>query len=273
MGQPGSEAADEKPILIGSSLYAVHEQTGRARFLPGHRALGAMLEYNSFLRRLPDSHVEELITTTLQRRAYHRGQLLRGAHGSMAHVVLSGCVAEETAQGGSATVRLLGAGALLGGAEVCDESLVPPTTRCLRRTDTLSLSLDRMRTLARHNPVIALAVAASIGERLQDAERVYHRAGLRPEERLAGLFVHLLRTCAVPCREFGRMIEGPTQQDLADALAVSTGTLEGALRILRAEGIVVTGYRTFRFPSEAALAEKGKVRIPSPRVTGESSQG
>ncbi|MFF9803321.1 helix-turn-helix domain-containing protein, partial [Streptomyces rochei] len=89
--------------------------------------------------------------------------------------------------------------------------------------------------------------------------------------RLAGLFVHLLSTCAVPSERFGRMIEGPSQQDLADALAVSRATIEAALRELRAEKLVITGYRTFEFPSERALAEMGKVRIPAQRVTGMAS--
>ncbi|MFD3549809.1 Crp/Fnr family transcriptional regulator [Streptomyces sp. NPDC058655] len=261
----------EKPMLIGSHVYAVHEQTGRARFLPEHRSVAAMLQHNTFMRRLPESHVDEMVTL-LQRRSYDRQDLLRGSNGSMVHIVLSGCVAEETSYGDTTTVRILGAGAVLGDMEICDDTLIPPTTRCLHRTLTLTITMDRMRLMARHNAVIAMAVAASVGDRIKETARVYNRPGLRPEERLAGLFVHLLRSCAVPCREFGRMIAGPTQSDLADALSVSTGTLDQALRVLRKQDLVVTGYRTFQFPSEAALADMGRVRVPTPRVTGESSQ-
>ncbi|MCX5376847.1 Crp/Fnr family transcriptional regulator [Streptomyces sp. NBC_00091] len=262
----------EQTMLIGTQLYAVHEQTGRARFLPEHRSVAAMLEYNTFMRRLPGAHVHELVTL-LQRRSYERRDLLRGSNSSMVHIVLSGCVVEETSYGDTTTVRILGAGAVLGDMEICDDTLIAPTTRCLSRTLTLAITMDRMRMIARHNTVVALAIASSVVDRVKDTERVYGRPGLRPEERLAGLFVHLLRTCAVPCRKFGRMLAGPTQADLAEALCVSAATLDQALRTLRDENLVVTGYRTFQFPSESALAERGRVRISSPWVTGESSQG
>ncbi|MGW6274680.1 Crp/Fnr family transcriptional regulator [Streptomyces sp. NPDC055060] len=257
-------------LLIGTSLYDFDEATGRVQYAATRRIMDAVLDHNAFIQRLPYAHRTEL-ADTCQRRLYVRKENLRGSSSAMVHIVLSGCVVEESSYGETSTVRILGAGAVLGDMEVFDDTLATPSTRCLNSTMTLALPLDRMRLIAEHNSVIATALGATVAERLVTSERVYNRAALRPEERLAGLFTHLLHNCAVPCTRFGRMLEGPSQIDLADALNLSRATVEAALRLLRKENLVVTGYRTFRFPSEAALAEFGKVRIPAQRVTGAAS--
>ncbi|MFJ8313276.1 MULTISPECIES: Crp/Fnr family transcriptional regulator [unclassified Streptomyces] len=260
-----------RAVLIGPSLYEVDSVTGRTRYRTRRRSVSEIVEHNAFLQRLSPNQRDDLLAAG-QLRRYHRKDLLRGSISSLVHVVLSGCVAEEATYGDSTTVRILGTGSVLGDMEICDGSLITPTTRCLNTTLTLAMPMERIRLLSEASPALALAIGASVTERLKNAEKVYNRSALRPEERLAGLFMHLLRTCAVPCKEFGRMLEGPSQQDLADALAVSRATIEGALRELRREELVVTGYRTFQFPSEALLADFGKVRMPTMRVTGESSQ-
>lgn len=258
-----------RPLLIGNSLYQLDETTGRVQF-EATRTLDAMLDYNAFFQRLPYAHRYDL-AATFQRRIYPRKDPLRGSASAMVHVVLSGCVVESASYGETSTVRILGAGSVLGDLEVFDETLPTPTARCLNTTTTMALPMERMRLLAENNSVFSAALGTAVTDRLVTSERVYNRVGLRPEERLAGLFTHLLSICAVPCPAFGRMLEGPSQTDLAEALNLSRATVESALRLLRRENLVVTGYRTFQFPSEAALAGFGKVRIPAQRVTGEAS--
>jgi CRP-like cAMP-binding protein len=258
-------------LLLGTSLYALDEETGRVEYrLNGSRFLSTVVLHTSFMRWLPPSQRQELLRASTS-RAYTRKDMIRGSASSMVHIVLSGCVAEESTYGETTSVRILGTGAVLGDLEVFDPDRPTPTTRCLNSTWTLTLPLDRMRMYAESMPDIAMALGRAATERLSDTERVYNRPGLRPEQRLAGLFVHLLGTCAVPSERFGRMIEGPSQQDLADALSVSRATIEAAMRELREDKLVVTGYRTFAFPSEPALAEVGKVRVPPQRVTGMAS--
>ncbi|KUM75883.1 Crp/Fnr family transcriptional regulator [Streptomyces griseorubiginosus] len=265
------ESSRNRRLLLGTSLYAHDEETGRVEYRSsGSRFLNSVLDHNAFMRKLPPSHRRELLVAASS-RTYVRKDMIRGSTSSMVHIVLSGCVAEESTYGETTSVRILGTGAVLGDLEVFDDTRTTPTTRCLNATWTLSLPLERMRLYAESIPDIALALGHCVAERLADTEKVYNRPGLRPEERLAGLFVHLLGTCAVPSERFGRMIEGPSQQDLADALAVSRATIEVAMRELRREKLVVTGYRTFEFPSERALAEMGKVRVPTQRVTGMAS--
>ncbi|MGW6027602.1 Crp/Fnr family transcriptional regulator [Streptomyces sp. NPDC055099] len=258
-----------RPLLIGNSLYRLDETTGRVEYAAA-RSLDAMLDHNAYFGRLPYAQRYEF-AGTFQPRTYARKDPLRGSTSAMVHVVLSGCVVEVSSYGETSTVRILGAGSVLGDLEVFDETLATPTTTCLNTTTTMTLTMERMRLLAVQNSEVSAALGAVITDRLVASERVYNRVGLRPEERLAGLFTHLLGICAVPCPSFGRMLEGPSQTDLAEALNLSRATVECALRLLRREKLVVTGYRTFQFPSEAALAAFGKVRIPAQRVTGEAS--
>ncbi|MFD3518480.1 Crp/Fnr family transcriptional regulator [Streptomyces sp. NPDC058657] len=260
----------DRALMIGTSLYKVNRNTGRVDHqLSGRRSLISALKHNAFLSTLPKAARDDLLGAA-QRKVFYRSDVLRGSSNSTVHIVVGGCVTEESTYGETTTVRILGAGAVLGDQEVLSDS-VTPTTRCLNTTWTLTIPLERMRMIAEYSAPVAMALGAALADRIATAERVYHRTGLRPEERLAGLFVHLLDTCAIPNRDFGRMLEGLSQSDLADALCVSKATIETAIRTLRHRGLVVTGYRSYEFPSERALAELGKVRIPAQRVTGEAS--
>ncbi|MER7841909.1 Crp/Fnr family transcriptional regulator [Streptomyces sp. NPDC096040] len=255
-------------MVLGNSVYTVDEETGLVGHgLSGSRAVRAQIDLNPFLAEL-GPQLRHAIAGMMTTRYSIRDVQLRGSTGAAVHIVLSGCVYEESAYGEDTTVRIHGTGAVLGVAEVFDDTLLPPTTRCLNNTLTLTMPLLRMRALAETNGPAAVALGKVLAEQVVMGERVYNRHALHPEIRLAGLFVHLLDTCAVPSSEYGRMVEGPSQTDLAAALSVSRATIENALRALRKEGLVTTGYRQYRFPDERALATFGKVRFPSPTVTG-----
>ncbi|WP_329277083.1 Crp/Fnr family transcriptional regulator [Streptomyces sp. NBC_01451] len=255
-------------MVLGNSIYTFDEGTGLVGHgLSGSRAVSALINLNPFLAALGPSMRHDFVTL-MSTRSNIRGAQLRGSNGMAVHIVLSGCVYEESTFGENTTVRIHGTGAVLGVAEVFDEDLLAPTTRCLNNTLTLALPLSRMRALAEGNGSLATALGRVLAEQLVTGERVYNRHALSPESRLAGLFVYLLDRCAVPCSEYGRMVDGPSQTDLAAALSVSRATIENALKVLRANGLVSTGYRQYRFPDERRLAVFGRVRTPSQTVTG-----
>ncbi|MGW2710446.1 Crp/Fnr family transcriptional regulator [Streptomyces sp. NPDC001356] len=257
-----------QPMVLGNSVYTFDMETGRVGHgLSGSRALRGLIDLNPFLSELP-RRVRHEFTSGLSTRSSGRNDQLRGSVGSMVHIVLSGCVYEESSYGEDTTVRIHGAGAVLGAAEIFNPDLHAPTARCLNNTLTLAVPLSRMRSTVDHIPMVAASLGKVLADQLIVAERVYNRRNLLPEERLAGLFVHLLNRCAVPCATYGRMIEGPSQGDLADALSVSRATVENALKVLRGLGLVSTGYRQYRFQDERELASFGKVRTPSQTVTG-----
>ncbi|WP_070026352.1 MULTISPECIES: Crp/Fnr family transcriptional regulator [Streptomyces] len=255
-------------MVLGNSVYTFDMETGRVGHgLSGSRALRGLIDLNPFLSELPRPTRQEF-ASTFTTRSSSRNDQLRGSVGSTVHVVLSGCVYEESSYGEDTTVRLHGAGAVLGVAEVFSPELHAPTARCLNSTLTLAVPLSRMRGIVEHSSVIAASLGKVLADQLLVAERVYNRRSLLPEQRLAGLFVHLLDRCAVPCTTYGRMIEGPSQGDLADALSVSRATVENALKVLRDRNLVTTGYRRYRFPNERELASFGRVRTLSQTVTG-----
>ncbi|MER6789524.1 Crp/Fnr family transcriptional regulator [Streptomyces sp. NPDC000658] len=267
--EPGRRKREAlQPMLLGNSVYAFDEETGRVGHgLSGSRAMQALIDLNPFLADLPRSARSELAGTMSTRQSSRNAQL-RGSVGSAVHIVLSGCVYEESSYGEDTTVRIHGSGAVLGIAEIFNPDLLAPTARCLNSTLTLAIPLTRMRAIVEYNGIVGAALGKVLADQLVTAERVYNRRSLLPEQRLAGLFVHLLERCAVPCTRYGRMIEGPSQTDLADSLSVSRATVENALKALRDSGLVSTGYRQYRFPDERRLALFGKVRTLSQTVTG-----
>ncbi|MGA5425170.1 Crp/Fnr family transcriptional regulator [Streptomyces lavendulocolor] len=183
-------------------------------------------------------------------------------------VRLRGCVAERTLIGSSPTMRILGAGAVLGCMKVFDRRIPPPTATCLTDTWTISVPLERMRTLAESNASLMKAVGVSVADRLEATERIYNRHGLKPVQRLAGLLAHLVMHCAVPAEEADFRVEGPAQSDLAEALSLSIGSVEAALKTLREDNTVLPGYRTYEFPSLRRLLETSAIQFPPESLAG-----
>ncbi|MET9847837.1 Crp/Fnr family transcriptional regulator [Streptomyces ossamyceticus] len=259
----------DEPIQIGSSFYNVDVATGRIDREETPSRLGTVFERNPFLRKLPRETRQNFLEETngsagsAASRTYPRGHELRGPSiGTSVHIVLTGCVLERTQIGPSSTVRFLGAGAVVGCVEIFDDNTPPPMAKCLTKTWTLAVPLERMRVLAEANPGLMKAIGGSVVDRMEATERIYNRHGMKPEQRLCGLLGHLLMHCAVPGREYDFMVEGPTQTDLADALSLSIGSVEGALTQLRKSKTVVTGYRSYEFPSVRRLLEASELQFP-----------
>ncbi|MFC8916760.1 Crp/Fnr family transcriptional regulator [Streptomyces sp. WAC05374] len=252
----------DEPIQIGSAFYTIDPVTGRldreAFSRPSH-----VIDRNPFLRRLPKDIRSSFHESMASSRSYGRRHVLRGVGtSSTIHIVLQGCVAERTPFGSSSTVRLLGAGAVLGDTEIFDERAPASTATCLNTTWTLGIPLDRMRALADGHTGLLKAIGRSVTDRMEATERIYNRHALKPEQRLCGLLAHLLMHCAVPGREYDFMVEGPSQNDLADALSLSLGSVEAGIASLRRSNIVVTGYRSYEFPSVRRLLKASEINFP-----------
>ncbi|AVZ74022.1 Crp/Fnr family transcriptional regulator [Streptomyces lunaelactis] len=258
-----------EPIQIGSSFYTLDIATGRIDRDKGPIRLNAVFERNSFLRELSSELRSGFREVAHGSREYRRQTELRGPNGGTAvHIVLRGCVAERTRIGSSSTVRIFGAGSVLGCMEVFDERIPAPTAICLNDTWTLSMPLDRMRALAETNTSLMKAIGISVTDRIEATERIYNRHSLKPEQRLAGLLAHLVMHCAVPGKTYDFMVEGPAQTDLADALALSIGSVEAAMATLRKSKSVITGYRTYEFPSLRRLLDTSEIQFPPESLAG-----
>ncbi|MFI2351040.1 Crp/Fnr family transcriptional regulator [Streptomyces sp. NPDC019443] len=253
----------DEPIQIGSSFYNVDIATGRIDREETPSRLGTVFDRNPFLRKLSKEARHSFLEDAPISRAHRRGDELRGVGiGTAVHVVLSGCVLERTQFGPSSTARFLGAGAVLGCSEIFDERAPLPTATCLNKTWTLAVPIERMRAMAESNPGLMKAIGSSVTDRIEATERIYNRHALKPEQRLCGLLGHLLMHCAVPGRSYDFMVKGPSQTDLADALSLSIGSVEAAVKSLRKREIVVTGYRSYEFPSVRRLLETSELQFP-----------
>ncbi|MGW6723424.1 Crp/Fnr family transcriptional regulator [Streptomyces sp. NPDC054995] len=260
----------DEPLQIGSQFYTLDPATGRIDRDQRPFRLSSVFERNAFLRELPSelrSSFQEM--AQFSSREHRRGVELRGPSGGTAvHILLRGCVAERTQIGGATTVRMLGAGAVLGSMEVFDEELPPPTAECLNDTWTMSLPMDRLRALSRSHPSLLKAIGISVTDRIQASERIYHRNSAGTEQRLAGLLAHLVMHCAVASDRYDYKVEGPSQSHLAEALSLSTGSIESALQSLRQQEIVITGYRSYEFPSLRRLLNASGLSFPPKSLAG-----
>jgi CRP-like cAMP-binding protein len=199
---------------------------------------------------LPRSVHDEIINRCLS-RTFDRGVQLRGmlSNTSMVHIILRGCVAERSISG---HVRFRGKGAILGDTEVFDEVSLPANAETLARTWTLSYPMERMRILANSDPTLMKNLGLAVSRRLK-TEMVYASSRKSVASRFAGLLLELVDISggytARPASEkdrppvVGGIFIGPTQADMADALMVSSASVDAVVAALRQMCVLDTGHR------------------------------
>ncbi|MFF0551850.1 Crp/Fnr family transcriptional regulator [Streptomyces sp. NPDC004311] len=269
-----------EPLQVGSRFYEIDTSTGKIDRDKEPARLSTAFERNPFMRELPvelravfqepeTEKEKDQDQGRISSRERPRQTELRGQEGGTdIHIILRGCVAERTQVGGATTLRILGAGAVLGCMEFFDEKMATPTAVCLSDTWTISVPMDRMRALAETAPALMKAIGISVTDRIEATERIYNRHNLKAVERLAGLLGHLVMHCAVPGKKYDFRLEGPSQGDLADALGLSIASVESAMKVLREADIVISGYRSYEFPSLRRLLEASEMAFPPESLAG-----
>ncbi|MFF2779507.1 Crp/Fnr family transcriptional regulator [Streptomyces sp. NPDC058052] len=224
-----------------------------------------------FFRSLSTELCQEIYLSSRVRQ-YNRGEQIRGMtvrNGNAVHILLnSGIAAEELVHHEATTLRFRYQGHCLGDAEVFTDSK-PPLALAVTTTVTMAVPLSVMRSLVRKHNTLMRAVSTSMAERLRSNDRVYMMFARNPEQRLCELFVELIDKTGYPTRD-GHKVDGPSQNDLAQALMVSRATVENTLRGLRARQLIRTEYRAFVFPDVAALK---KVASAVPPATASTTAG
>lgn len=224
-----------------------------------------------FFRSLSTELCQEIYIAS-RIRQYNRGEQIRGMtvrNGDSVHIVLNnGIAAEELVHHEATTLRFRYQGHCLGDAEVFTDSR-PPLAIAVTTTATMAVPMAVMRTLVRKHNTLMRAVSTSMAERLRSNDRVYMMFARAPEQRLCELFVELIDKTGYPTRD-GHRVEGPSQNDLAQALMISRATVEATLRNLRARQLVRTEYRAYVFPDLAALRKAASAAVSpalGPRMT------
>ncbi|AUH41713.1 Crp/Fnr family transcriptional regulator [Streptomyces sp. CMB-StM0423] len=163
-------------------------------------------------------------------------------------IVLGGCVVQKRHPMGRSRdliARFRGVGQFLGEAKLI-EPWSQVETCCLSTTWVLPCSAQRVNVLLKQHPAMQLALLRSLEDRNRADEKVYSMTRRSTLARVTTLLVHLAHTAGTrdPVDPDRITIKGLRQRDISDALALSTSTVENALRHLRtAERAVESGYR------------------------------
>jgi CRP-like cAMP-binding protein len=172
-------------------------------------------------------------------------------------IIRKGCVkVVASAVGGTDVVLgIRGPGDIVGELSGLDGQGRRGTVVALSRVEALVVPGNRFGQLRARSPVLSIAIARVISERLAEADR-YRLAlgsvGVAPV--LARLVLDLAVWYGNRTSEGGLSLElGLTQKDLADCLAVSPRTVARAIAAWRRTGLIDTGRGSMTIPRPDAL--------------------
>ncbi|WNE97573.1 hypothetical protein PS467_20680 [Streptomyces luomodiensis] len=205
------------------------------------------------------------------RRTYPRGSSFFSSGGRYVRFMVRGCVSEHTPSG---ETRLWGSHAVIGdlyvGRRFMKGGRLKPARgrgRFLSDTEAIVIGTGALHSMALHDPAVMRVINAVNMERNAVLEEVYAVSRKSPRARVAMLLDYLLdgrgtkRYKVVRKTEgdgkvivtgFDRSlaIEGPSQSQIAEALALGRATVEKVIASLRKEGVLATptpGLRTNRY--------------------------
>ncbi|MER5927870.1 Crp/Fnr family transcriptional regulator [Streptomyces mirabilis] len=244
---PGAMPPGYVSTLTKSSLDTKMQELSAA----GRSAIGDLAPYFLSISALLE------LASVARYRVHGRGQslLIRRSPGYV-HFLIDGCVLEETTD--SQISRLWRDGAVFGEQEIL-HSLSPTNQPKPNRTRFLNflsesrcllIPREKLRVLALNDPS-AMFMLARVGmNRANTIERLYTVTRKSPASRVAALLDYLAGQTTVmrpktveneekqlvvkPMRN--AIVEGPTQNDISEALNLGRATVERAVRELRKEG-------------------------------------
>lgn len=170
----------------------------------------------------------------------------------------------DAGAGHEVALRLLGPGALFGGAGVWGEAVYPASAVALRDAVVLQTLTRDFAALLGEHPDLCLAVIRELGRRLRSAEaRIRDLQTESVERRLARAVLRLAqemqREGTGPAHGIGRdqTLELPTplsRRDLASLAGTTVSTASRTLRAWHGRGIVVAGRERVAVRQPHALA-------------------
>lgn len=214
-----------------------------------------MTEFKVLAGVNPDDR--ELVLRSAVRRRYRKGEALfrEGDRGDSFHLVVSGRVAVRvsTPDGNVATLNVIGPGGSFGELALVTSDLTrSATVEALEPTETLALQRTAFDDLCRQHPSVQgvlVGVLATQVRRLSNAvvEALYLPAELRVLRRLYEVSA-LYDEGTVP------VVVPITQEELATMAGTTRPTVNKALQLVAAEGVVepARGRIDVRDPAELA---------------------
>jgi CRP/FNR family cyclic AMP-dependent transcriptional regulator len=204
----------------------------------------------TFLERLPPASRERFEQLGRPRQLRPGTALvLEGDVANRAWLVLDGLLKIESAHrdGRAQILALRGAGELIGEVAALDGGGRSATVTAVLPTTVREFSSEGLRDLVRSDPEVALALVASLGGRLREADRFrVSYMGDDVPHRLAECLRALAGRHGRPAADgSGIEIDLPlSQDDLACLIAASRDSVARTLQSWRRRGLVATGRRT-----------------------------
>jgi CRP-like cAMP-binding protein len=161
------------------------------------------------------------------------------------YVVLGGCVVQERFPFNTKIARFRGVGQVLGEAKLI-EPRSSVRTVCLTTTRVLPCDTRRVNLLLTQDHEAKRALLRSLEDRNRSDERIYATTSRSPLARVSALLHHLAMVAGTqdPAGPTGHtIIDGPRQQDLAEALLLGRSTVENAVATLRKKRLIDSRYR------------------------------
>ncbi|MBB0245972.1 cyclic nucleotide-binding domain-containing protein, partial [Streptomyces alkaliphilus] len=172
-----------------------------------------------------------------------------GAGDTRVILLLSGFVTvrRSLAEGGEALLAVRGPGDVLGELAALDGEPRSATVRAAGEAVGQVIRADTFRTFLRERPEVAETLQRVVTGRLREAVRDRVDTGVGPARlRLARTLDSLVRDHGVPDPRGGLRLAFPlAQRDMAALAGISDAGLQRAVRVLREEGVVSTGYRVW----------------------------
>lgn len=214
----------------------------------------------SFLARLTDDQVDELLALGVRRQfATGRALLREGDAGTHVEILLRGIVkVTNVVDGTEVLVGIRLPGDMVGEvAGLTGRPRMATVTACGPVLSCVVSQADLNRFLGRH-PTASLRMAAALADRLRWAnDRRADFAAYPPEVRLARLLHEIAQICGRPVPDGILIGVELSQLELATMVGVSEATAQKALRDLREQGIIGTGYRRITVHDPEALRARG----------------
>ncbi|MFM9625116.1 helix-turn-helix domain-containing protein [Streptomyces turgidiscabies] len=214
---------------------------------PQHRALSTF--FGALGVNGVSTSAHDALLSTMRLQSNLRDEICTSFDSEQVLLLVEGNVREHR---GMNSTRLWKAGIIFGnwaGAPSIE------TFRCIALSAAVFLTArgPDVRHMITRYPEVGLVFARAEIVRSQITDRVYGANRLRPEARVARLLLHLAVNTEPIYRKketggrtvvgiaSGGIVQGPTQRDLADALALGLATVEKVLSRFRDDGILDAG--------------------------------
>lgn len=218
---------------------------------------GCFWPQGSLLAEIPTGDRDDLLCAG-RRREFEADEILlfEGARSTHVLLLVDGCVkvTANTDEGKLALLSIRVGGDVVGELAGLDDQPRSATVTGAGPVRTQSISQQEFREFLVEHPKTSMAVSRSIGTELRWATRRRSDfGGCEVPVRLARVLLELARSYGHSTAS-GLVIDvSLTQPELAGLIGASDVTVHRALRELRAEGVVETGYRRNVIAAPAVL--------------------